>query len=572
MANEEKNKRPTFKVGDRVKLIRQRENGLRMGCILFLGPVHFASGTWVGVELDTEEGVHDGVVKGKRYFQCPPNKGLMCTASMIQHCTQEDEALASMAQLHLSQPQSQIEFLSMELDGHYNLAEEKYKISLRNNVETVNLVKTAASIQNLREQISTLKLSRKPLPALSPTKPGNLMNLSVTFVEEALAFLRHLQNEPAVLSSAEFIEFITLPKTEDSNDSLADQVCTWLSRGQTMVNMSFDDFELLKLLGEGSVGKVFLARQKATGNLFALKVLLKSHIIGRGEEKWVQSERSVLENVHSPFLVNLHFAFQTRDRLVLGLDFVNGGDLFHYVQNHEIFSEERVAFYAACIAIALHELHSNGVIYRDLKPENIMFDSQGYIRLTDFGMCKQNMSKFMASTVCGTPEYVAPDVLCQKPYDHMCDYWSLGIVCYELLVGDVPFASSSNQRMYQKILSPNFKVAFPSHISRHAVSFLKGLLERNPEKRLRYGDSPDIRAHPFLANIDFEALKQRKIAAPWKPNITGADDVSCFDTEFTSQKPFLPPVAVSDSWAAHEHFPNYTFDAERFQQLASERN
>jgi hypothetical protein len=198
-----------------------------------------------------------------------------------------------------------------------------------------------------------------------------------------------------------------------------------------------NDFEFLKVIGKGSFGKVLLARHRSEHTLFAVKVLQKSTVLRRNERTHIMCERNVLlKTLAHPFLVSLHFSFQTRDKLYFVLDYVNGGELFFHLQKERSFPEPRARFYAAEICSALGYLHSQCVVYRDLKPENILLDCEGHIVLTDFGLCKDGLRKDdTTGTFCGTPEYLAPEVLRKQPYDWTVDWWCLGAVLYEMLFG-----------------------------------------------------------------------------------------------------------------------------------------
>ncbi|XP_043923305.1 serine/threonine-protein kinase Sgk3 isoform X2 [Protopterus annectens] len=244
------------------------------------------------------------------------------------------------------------------------------------------------------------------------------------------------------------------------------------------------DFEFLKVIGKGSFGKVYLAKRKWDGTFYAIKVLQKRMILNRKEQKHIMAERNVLvQNVKHPFLVGLHYSFQTSDKLYFVLDFVNGGELFFHLQRERFFSEERARFYAAEIASALGYLHSIKIVYRDLKPENILLDAEGHIILTDFGLCKEGIaSSDTTSTFCGTPEYLAPEVLLKRPYDNTVDWWCLGSVLYEMLYGLPPFYSRDTAEMYDNILHKTLTER--PGISLLAWSILEALLEKDNHKRL----------------------------------------------------------------------------------------
>ncbi|XP_053571069.1 LOW QUALITY PROTEIN: serine/threonine-protein kinase Sgk3 [Bombina bombina] len=293
------------------------------------------------------------------------------------------------------------------------------------------------------------------------------------------------------------------------------------------------DFEYLKTLGKGSFGKVILTRRKLDSKYYAIKVLQKKVILNKKEQKHIMAERNVLlKNVKHPFLVGLHYSFQTSDQLFFVLDFVNGGELFFHLQRERYFAEPRAQFYAAEIASALGYLHSIQIIYRDLKPENILLDSQGHIVLTDFGLCKEGIANSDTTlTFCGTPEYLAPEVIMKQPYDNTVDWWCLGSVLYEMLHGLPPFYNRDTAEMYENILHK--PLVMRNDINLTASSILEELLERNPKTRLGANGFQDIQNHPFFSCINWNDLVQKKIPPPYDPNVDGPDDISNFDTEFT---------------------------------------
>jgi len=222
------------------------------------------------------------------------------------------------------------------------------------------------------------------------------------------------------------------------------------SSGQSL---NVEDFELTTVIGKGSFGKVLQVRKRDTGRIYALKTLRKQHIVERGEITHTLAERMVLARVNNPFIVPLKFSFQSEQKLYLVLAFVNGGELFHHLQREQRFNEERSRFYSAELLLALEHLHDLDVVYRDLKPENILLDYTGHIALCDFGLCKLNMKDSdMTNTFCGTPEYLAPEILSGQGYNKTIDWWTLGVLLYEMLAGLPPFYDESTDKMYQKIL------------------------------------------------------------------------------------------------------------------------
>ncbi|KAM7451879.1 Serine/threonine-protein kinase Sgk1 [Porites harrisoni] len=317
------------------------------------------------------------------------------------------------------------------------------------------------------------------------------------------------------------------------------------------------DFLFLKVIGKGSFGKVFLSKNKAEDKIYAIKVLNKAMIRKRKEAKHIMAERNVLlQNIKHPFLVGLHYSFQTRDKLYFVLDYANGGELFFHLQRERYFQESRARFYAAEIASAIGYLHSLQIIYRDLKPENILLDYKGHIVLTDFGLCKEGIeSSGTTSTFCGTPEYLAPEVLRKQEYDKTVDWWCLGAVLYEMMYGLPPFYSRNTAEMYENILYKPLRLR--TNISQSARNILEGLLQKDRTKRLGQGpsDFEDIKNHPFFRNIDWESLYEKKIEPPYNPNVSGQLDLKHFDPEFVRE-----PVPGSVGKSADSAFLSASVD------------
>eukprot|EP00744_Colponema_vietnamica_P007642 GILI01010975.1.p1 GENE.GILI01010975.1~~GILI01010975.1.p1 ORF type:complete len:345 (+),score=81.06 GILI01010975.1:98-1036(+) len=277
-----------------------------------------------------------------------------------------------------------------------------------------------------------------------------------------------------------------------------------------------------------------------------MKILKKEAIIARNQVAHTKTERNILQTIDHPFIVQLCFAFQTADKLYLVMDFLNGGELFYHLKKAGRFSEERAKFYAAEIVLALEYLHNLGIIYRDLKPENILLDSTGHIKLTDFGLSKNGIAGDMKTgTFCGTPEYLAPEILRGVGHNKAVDWWSLGALLYEMLTGVPPFYSRNRKQMFDNILRGTLMLK-PYH-STEARSLLQGLLNRNASKRLGSGneDAEEIKRHPFFRGVDFEKMQRREIPAPFKPHLLGNIDVSNFDTSFTNEPVVDSPVESS---------------------------
>ncbi|CEP00756.1 unnamed protein product (mitochondrion) [Plasmodiophora brassicae] len=305
--------------------------------------------------------------------------------------------------------------------------------------------------------------------------------------------------------------------------------------------VSVDDFELLSVIGKGSFAKVLQVRKVDTGKIYAMKILNKRQIVQRRQVAHTRTERNVLADVVKghPFLVTLRYAFQTPAKLYLVLDYVNGGELFYWLKLEGRFQEDRACFYAAQIVLALEHLHLQGIIYRDLKPENILLDRRGYLRVTDFGLSKVLEPGEKTYSFVGTSEYLSPEVLLGRGYTHAVDWWSLGTLLFEMMAGLPPFYSKSTNVMYDQILHGD--IQFPKQFSPDAVDLLKGLLERDPDKRLGHDGAQAIKAHPFFASIDWAALYAKELPAPFKPPACNDLDTTNIDREFTMERPCDSP-------------------------------
>ncbi|CAK4033244.1 serine threonine- kinase gad8 [Lecanosticta acicola] len=303
-------------------------------------------------------------------------------------------------------------------------------------------------------------------------------------------------------------------------------------------SLKVEDFELLKVVGKGSFGKVMQVMKKDTSRIYALKTIRKQHIISRSEVAHTLAERSVLAQINNPFIVPLKFSFQSPDKLYLVLAFVNGGELFHHLQKEQRFDINRSRFYAAELLCALECLHGFGVIYRDLKPENILVDYVGHIALCDFGLCKLDMKdEDKTNTFCGTPEYLAPELLHGQGYTKAVDWWTLGVLLYEMLTGLPPFYDENTNEMYRKILSEPLHFPGPEVVPPAARDLLSKLLDRDATRRLGTNGAAEIKAHPFFHSIDWRKLLDRKYEPSFKPSVVDERDTANFDKEFTSEAP-----------------------------------
>ncbi|XP_065174535.1 calcium-independent protein kinase C-like isoform X2 [Sycon ciliatum] len=309
---------------------------------------------------------------------------------------------------------------------------------------------------------------------------------------------------------------------------------------------SINDLRFLKVLGRGSFGKVLLAELRRSGQIYAVKVLKKEMVVEEDDVECTMTERRVLSlGSRHPFLCALHSTFQTKDRLFFVMQYVNGGDLMFQIQNAHKFEEARARFYAAEIVSALMFLHENGVVYRDLKLDNVLIDSEGHVKLADFGMCKENIfGSKTTNTFCGTPDYIAPEILMEKNYGVSVDWWALGVLMYEMMSGQPPFEADNEDELFESILHD--PVLYPRWLSKEATSVIMGFLVKNPQRRLgcdETGNEDAIKAHIFFKPIDWVALDNRQIRPPYRPLVRNKTDVANFDPDFTRERAVLTPPA-----------------------------
>ncbi|XP_032443127.1 serine/threonine-protein kinase N1-like isoform X1 [Xiphophorus hellerii] len=308
--------------------------------------------------------------------------------------------------------------------------------------------------------------------------------------------------------------------------------------------LCLQDFKLIAVLGRGHFGKVLLSEYKKTGSQYAIKALKKGDIVARDEVESLMCEKRIFETVnisHHPFLVNLFACFQTPEHVCFVMEYTAGGDLMMHI-HADVFSEPRAAFYSACVVLGLQFLHDHKIVYRDLKLDNLLLDMEGFVKIADFGLCKEGMGYGdRTSTFCGTPEFLAPEVLTDTSYTRAVDWWGLGVLVYEMLVGESPFPGDDEEEVFDSIV--NDEVRYPRFLSTEAIGIMRRLLRRNPERRLGSGekDAEDVKKQPFFRGMDWDALLQRKVPPPFVPTIVGKEDVSNFDTEFTAEPPALTP-------------------------------
>ena len=287
------------------------------------------------------------------------------------------------------------------------------------------------------------------------------------------------------------------------------------------------DFNIGPILGTGSFGRVPLGTHKSTGKVCAIKQLSKSQILKTKQVQHIKAEKAILEQMNFPFLVAMYGYFQDPECVYLVLEYIVGGEFFTHLRSAGRFSEDASRFYSAEVVLSFEYLHGNDIVYRDLKPENILLDSEGHLKVTDFGFAKQ--IEHRTYTLCGTPDYLAPEIILNKGHGKPVDWWALGVLCYEMLAGYPPFYDDDPMGTYQRIL--HGKLEFPSHFSRASRDLVKKLLQSDLSKRYGNlkGGAKDIKAHPWYQNMDFTALVNKRVSAPIKPIVKGEDDTSNFD-------------------------------------------
>uniref|UniRef100_A0A3Q2WME4 Protein kinase domain-containing protein n=1 Tax=Haplochromis burtoni TaxID=8153 RepID=A0A3Q2WME4_HAPBU len=342
--------------------------------------------------------------------------------------------------------------------------------------------------------------------------------------------------------------------------------------------MQVEDFKYISVLGRGHFGKVLLAEFKKTGKLYAVKALKKRDIVTRDEVDSLMSEKRIFEMINAsrhPFLVNLHGCFQTSDHVCFVMEYLPGGDLMIHIHN-DVFTEAQTRFYSACVLLGLEFLHLNKIIYRDLKLDNLLMDADGSSHILTFYTTTQTESRTevcdvsagmghgdRTSTFCGTPEFLAPEVLTDDNYTRAVDWWGMGVLIYEMLVGESPFPGEDEEEVFDSIV--NDDVQYPTCIPPNAVAIIQKLLKKNPLKRLGGGerDANEVKGEKFFETIDWEALLAKKVTPPFLPSIKEPTDVSNFDSEFTQLQPTLSPPSKPFSLSAehHEVFADFDFCA-----------
>jgi len=317
--------------------------------------------------------------------------------------------------------------------------------------------------------------------------------------------------------------------------------------------LSVEDFIWVKVIGRGSFGKVYLVQKKSNKKYYALKTLKKEDILSRELVGNAFTEKNVLQNAFHPFVVKLRYSFQTESTLYLVMDYLPGGELFYHLKKKGRFDEDTAKFYAAEVLLAIEYIHDKlDIMYRDLKPENILLDSNGHIKVTDFGLATSTKKAFSFS---GTPEYFAPEILAEKGYDKTVDWWSLGCLLYEMLAGQPPFKYKTKTQLFNDIL--NNKPMMPSYFSKDAHDLLTGLMTKSPETRLGNKGTEEIKQHPFFKGVIWEDILSKKRTPPIIPTLTKPDDVRNFDKTFVNE-PVRETPPIQNTKLAADPRNNFT--------------
>ncbi|XP_060773666.1 protein kinase C, eta, b isoform X3 [Neoarius graeffei] len=358
---------------------------------------------------------------------------------------------------------------------------------------------------------------------------------------------------------------ISTSSVKSSSSSIRSQGRSEVAQEERM-KVGLEDFTFLQVLGKGSFGKVMLARLNSDlEQVYAVKMLKKDVILQDDDVESTMIEKRVLALAcHHPYLTHLYCCFQTTDRLFFVMEFVNGGDLMFHIQKSRRFEEARARFYAAEITSALMFLHSKGIIYRDLKLDNILLDKDGHCKLADFGMCKEGIiDGALTATFCGTPDYIAPEIILEEPYGMCVDWWAMGVLLFEMLCGHAPFEAETEDELFECILRD--EVIYSSWLSNEAEDILRGFLMKDASHRLgcikRDGGEEAITAHPFFRDLDWEKLRNRELEPPFKPRIKSSEDVNNFDPDFTQEEPTLTPIEEALIPLNQDDFKDFSYTA-----------
>ena len=417
---------------------------------------------------------------------------------------------------------------SNEFILHVKKEEQDFYLTSKNRNLVISQISKLYNL-NTKKNLKLCEVDQKNIKHFITSKKEKKKNISYTNMDEKY-----------LIDTNKFLENnikINEKELEIDKNEKKRKVGTIFSTHKTIKNVGVDDFKLIKVIGRGSYGKVCLVQFKQTNDLYAMKSLKKDVLLDDDQVESTLLEKNILQSLNHPFLVGMVFCFQTEERVYFVLPFVQGGELFQHLRQNKYFPEEKVKFYASIIGLALDYLHKNGIVYRDIKPENILLDQDGYLKLIDFGMAKILKDDEKANSFCGTPEYLAPEIITGEGHNRMADWWSYGTLVYEMLFGIPPFFCENVEKMYKLITKANLRFPKKFDVSDEAKDLLCKLLIKNQKERFGInGGFEEIKKHPFFKGMDFKALEEKKIEAPFKPILEGSLDVRNFDEEFTNEE------------------------------------
>lgn len=349
----------------------------------------------------------------------------------------------------------------------------------------------------------------------------------------------HTQINTVSLSGNRFIIKSSNQKKLSFRANSTETANQWVSalRANTFTHpsLTIDDFEIISQIGQGYYGKVRLARKRDTGEFYAIKSIHKSLLLNSNSVQSVFTERNILASCQHPFIVSLYYTFQSQTKFYLVLEFVPGGDLFRHMSTHGQLSLDEARFYIAEISLALEFLHNIGIVYRDLTPENILLDEQGHIKLTDFGLSKDLKNEKVTTTFVGTNEYLAPEIILNQEYSFPIDWWALGIIFYEMLIGYTPFYSPNRNKVFKSITED--EVPLTDDLDPLAASLIVGLLVKDPSKRFGI---KEIKKHPLFDGMDWDKVEKRQLKPYFIPDPMS---LANFDKNYTNE-PAVDSVAT----------------------------
>ena len=314
----------------------------------------------------------------------------------------------------------------------------------------------------------------------------------------------------------------------------------------TSIALSRSHFTFLHPIGRGGFGIVWKVQNPVTKQLYAMKEMSKSRILLKKSVAAVMNERKLLAVLRHNFIVNMHMAFHDRDSLYLGMDYMTGGDLRFHMGKRKGFSEEQARFIVAGVVLGLEYIHSLHVMHRDLKPENIVLDAQGYVRITDFGIARVVQASAISDTS-GTPGYMSPEVICKQNHDFGVDYYALGVILYEMMMGKRPYVGRNRKDIRDAILAKQARIScndIPAGWSENAANFCNSLLQRKPSNRLGYRGFKEVQNHPWFQGFDWTQMRQKSLRSPYIP-----DNSDNFDSQKVTQDwaDYPQSAAVSQS-------------------------